>query len=333
MGAPPADGPEAHASDEEPRILCFATQGAEHLDAERLRYLLEPLAPVSFAFDRASKLRSAVRLVREARARRAQLIVMEGTGLAGGAAVLALSFAAKVPFVLSSGDEVGPYLALRSPIAGFLGGIYERLLCRRCAGYIGWTPYLVGRALTFGAPHAMTAPGWPRDQAARGARDAIRGQLGIPADALVVGLVGSLNWRARVGYSYGAELVSAVRRTRRPDVVACIVGDGPGSERLREEWPGRIWDRGSSCRAAWRQARWPTTSRRSTSRICRRASTASVLFATRRSSASTWRASCRSSPAGSRRRTTSTRATCGGCRATTRGARSTWTRWSSSWNP
>jgi glycosyltransferase involved in cell wall biosynthesis len=239
MGAPATDGPDGHAHDADaqaqaPRILCFATQGAEHLDAERLRCLLEPLEPVSFAFDRAGKLRSAVRLIREARARRAQLIVMEGTGLAGGAAVLALSFTSRIPFVVSSGDAVGPYLALRSSLAGVLGGIYERLLCRRCAGYIGWTPYLVGRALTFGAPHAMTAPGWPRDRAAGGARDAIRGALGIPADALVVGLVGSLNWRARVGYSYGAELVNAVRRSRRTDLVACIVGDGPGSERLRK---------------------------------------------------------------------------------------------------
>jgi glycosyltransferase involved in cell wall biosynthesis len=239
VGASTAEEPDehahnVHARERGARILYFATQGAEHLDAERLGYLLEPLEPVSFAFQRTGKLRSALGLVREARARRPRLIVMEGTGLAGGVALLALSFTSKVPFVFSSGDAVGPYLSLRSSLAGLLGGIYERLLCRRCAGYIGWTPYLVGRALTFGAPHAMTAPGWPREQASSEARDAIRGALGIPRDALVVGLVGSLNWRARVGYSYGAELVSAVRRSRRTDLVACIVGDGPGSERLRE---------------------------------------------------------------------------------------------------
>ena len=228
------DGPDVHARDGAARILCFATQGEQHLDAERLRYLLEPLGAESFAFDRARRLRSAVGLFREVRARRPRLIVMEGTGLAGGLTLLALSFASRVPFVLSSGDAVGPYLALRSPLAGLVGAVYERLLCRRCAGYIGWTPYLVGRALTFGAPHAMTAPGWPREQAAGGARAAIRARLGIPEDALVVGIVGSLNWRVRVGYSYGAELVRAVRRTQRTDIVACIVGDGPGSERLRE---------------------------------------------------------------------------------------------------
>ncbi len=243
MSSTHADGPGVQATQRGARILCFATQGEEHLDAERLRYLLEPFAPESFAFDHGRKLRSAVNLFREVRARHPSLVVMEGTGLAGGVTLLALSFTARVPFVLGSGDAVGPYLALRSPLAGRIGGVYERLLCRRCAGYVGWTPYLVGRALTFGARRAMTASGWPREQARAGAREEIRARLGIAEDALVVGIVGSLNWRARSGYSYGAELVRAVRRTQRADVVACIVGDGPGGERLREMAGGDLGSR------------------------------------------------------------------------------------------
>jgi hypothetical protein len=216
------------------QILCFATHGEDHLDAERLRYLLEPLSPQSYPFDHARKLRSAIGLARVVRTQRPSLVVMEGTGLAGGITLLALSIVLRVPFVVASGDAVGPYLSLRSRLAGILGGLYERLLCRRCAGYIGWTPYLVGRAITFGARHAMTAQGWPRDHASDGARETIRKQLGIPEDALVVGLTGSLNWRARIGYAYGAELVRAMRDVKRRDVVVCIVGDGPGRERLIE---------------------------------------------------------------------------------------------------
>jgi hypothetical protein len=213
-------------------ILGFATQGSEHLDAERMRMLLEPLGGEMFAFDRAHKARSAARLIAVARRRRPRLIVMEGTGIAGGAAVLAIRAALGIPYVVSSGDAVGPYLRLRSRAAGAIGGLYERLLCRRCAGYLGWTPYLVGRALTFGAPRAMTAAGWTRSAPAAGAREAVRRRLGIATDAVVVGLVGSLNWRAGVGYTYGAELVEAIRRLTRTDVVACIVGDGNGRERL-----------------------------------------------------------------------------------------------------
>ncbi len=216
------------------RILCFATQGHGHIEGERIRALLEPLRPDDYAFDRSAKLRSAVGLVRAVRAQRPQLIVMEGTGTAGGLTLIAMDAILGVPFVVSSGDAVGPYLRLHSRLAGLLGGLYERLLCRRCAGYVGWTPYLVGRALTFGAPRGMTAPGWTRGRASDGARERIRARLGISSDALVVGLVGSLHWSDSVGYVYGAELVRAVRRVRRRDVVVCVVGDGNGRQRLEE---------------------------------------------------------------------------------------------------
>lgn len=216
------------------RILCFATQGHAHLDGERIRELLEPLGTDVFRFERAGKVRSAVGLLRAVRAQRPQLVVMEGTGLAGGLALLAMGVMWGTPFVVCSGDAVGPYLHLHSRLIGVLGGLYERVLCRRCAGYVGWTPYLVGRALTYGAPRGMTAPGWARGRPSDGARERIRSRLGIAADALVVGLVGSLHWDERIGYTYGAELVRAVRQVARRDVVACIVGDGSGLQRLED---------------------------------------------------------------------------------------------------
>jgi glycosyltransferase involved in cell wall biosynthesis len=216
------------------RILCLATQGRTHTDTVRIRVLLAGLDVEELDFDRSHKLRSAVRLLRDIRARRADLIVMEGTGTAGGLTLLLAHALMRVPYVLSSGDAVGPFLGLRSRLLGALGGAYERLLCRNCAGFVGWTPYLVGRALTFGAPRAMTAPGWARNAPAAGARERVRAELGIAPEAIVVGLAGSLNWNARFGYVYGAELVQAVRRTGRADLVACIVGDGDGLSRLRE---------------------------------------------------------------------------------------------------
>jgi glycosyltransferase involved in cell wall biosynthesis len=216
------------------RIMCFATHGYDHLDAQRLHSLLESVGPETYAFDYDRKISSAVGLLKTVLARRPSLIVMEGTGIAGGVAVMAIDAVLGIPFVVCSGDAVGPYLRLRSRLAGLLGGLYERLLCRRCAGYVGWTPYLVGRAITFGARRAMTAPGWARGRASDGAREEIRRRLDIPADALVVGLVGSLDWKESVGYGYGLELVRAVRRVQRPDIVACIVGDGPGRRQLEE---------------------------------------------------------------------------------------------------
>src|SRR5436305_14994102 len=78
----------------------------------------------------------------------------------------------------------------------------------------------------------MTAAGWTRDHPAPEARTKTRARLGIPEDALVVGLVGTLVWTESVGYVYGAELARAVRRTKRTDIVVGIVGDGSGRQHL-----------------------------------------------------------------------------------------------------
>jgi glycosyltransferase involved in cell wall biosynthesis len=215
-------------------VVCFATQGQGHIEGERIRVLLESLEPLEFPFDRAHKLRSAIGLFKQVRARKPDLVVMEGTGTAGGLTLLVVKALLGVPFVFSSGDAVGPYLGLHSRLLGALGTLYERLLCRRCAGFVGWTPYLVGRALTYGAPRGMTAAGWTRNGPAPGSRERVRRALGVADDTLLVGLVGSLHWNEKVGYVYGTELVQAIRKVQRRDVAVCIVGDGDGLRRLQE---------------------------------------------------------------------------------------------------
>lgn len=220
------------------KVLCFATQGCASRDEERIRALLAPLEPSVFPFRRGSKARSALALVREIWRSRPDVVVMEGTGVAGGVALLLLRLLCGTRYVVSSGDAVAPYLASRAPWLKVLAGLYERALCRCSAGYVGWTPYLVGRALTFGAPRAMTAPGWAPFEANGDARQGVRRRLGIPDDALVFGIVGSLDWNPRLEYCYGWELVQAVRGVDRPSVVALVVGDGSGLEHLREAAAG-----------------------------------------------------------------------------------------------
>jgi hypothetical protein len=157
---------------------------------------------------------------------------MEGTGVAGGLAVLA-GRVAGVRYVVSSGDAVAPYLSSFRPWLRPFARAYEGILCSRSAGFIGWSPYLVGRALTLGASRAMTAANWAAGVPHRPIdRGAARRRFGIPEGALVFGLVGSLAWHERAGYCYGAELVGAVTRLRRRDVVVLIVGDGSGRRRL-----------------------------------------------------------------------------------------------------
>jgi glycosyltransferase involved in cell wall biosynthesis len=223
-----------------PRVACFATQGTGTLDEERVRTLLEPLEPSVLPFDRANKLTAALRLVLRIRREQPDLVVMEGTGIAGGAALIACRILLGCRYVVSSGDAVGPYVRLVSRGLAPIAALYERILYRLSAGFIGWSPYLAGRALTFGTPRAMVAAGWAPDRSSTGSRSETRTALGIPEDAIVFGLVGSLAWSDRSGYCYGLELVQALRETSRSDLRVVIVGDGDGRSRLERMASGEL---------------------------------------------------------------------------------------------
>ena len=218
-----------------PSLLGFSTLGAGSSDEARLRALLSAFSPEWFQFDRRAKLRMWWQLIRTL-ARRAHEVIMEGTGIAGGLALMLGRVIFGTRYVVSAGDAVGPFIAAQHVFLGPLFGLYERLLYRGSAGFIGWTPYLVGRALSFGAPHAMTVPGWApflrTEQQLTAARRQIRERFGIPREALVVGIVGSLTWNARIGYCYGLELVRGMRGLDRSDLWILIVGDGTGRSRL-----------------------------------------------------------------------------------------------------
>jgi glycosyltransferase involved in cell wall biosynthesis len=218
------------------QVACFATQGTGSGDEARLVALLAPLAPQLLPFDRARKTRSSTKVLWHLVRQRPDIVITEGTGLGGGLALMAARLLGGIPYIVSSGDAIAPYLALTHPWLRLPGSVYEHLLCRLAAGYVGWSPYLAGRAISFGAPRAMTAAHWagviPTSEERQRLRAAVRAELGIPDDAVVVGLVGSLTWAKRRSYCYGLELVRAARQTSRGDLRILIVGDGTGRRRL-----------------------------------------------------------------------------------------------------
>jgi len=224
------------------KVLAFATLGQGSSDESRILNLLRAFSPTMFPFDRVRKIRSFWRLMGEIRRSRPDLIVMEGTGIAGGMALILSRLLLGQRYVVSSGDAVGPWVASRFRLLGPVFGLYERLLCRLATGFIGWTPYLAGRALTFGTPRAITAAGWapftrtPEERAAD--RLKTRARLGIPLENLVIGIAGSMVWSGRYGYCYGKELVEAARRIRRPDVTFLLIGDGNGRSNLEARSAG-----------------------------------------------------------------------------------------------
>jgi hypothetical protein len=217
------------------RGLALATKHVAH-DQARLRSLLGPLEADFhvFPFDPDRKLASALRLLRTIHRDRPAIVVMEGTSVAGGAPLLLARALLGTRYVVVGGDAIGPFIAAHRHALGVPAWVYEYLLMRFCAGFVGWTPYLVGRALTLGAPRAITAPGWAAHESRPEGRRNVRDRLGIADDTIVFGIVGSLNWTERVEYTYGAELVRALRRTSRQDILVLIVGDGSGLGHLEE---------------------------------------------------------------------------------------------------
>jgi hypothetical protein len=224
------------------RLLVFSTLGSGSNEETRIRDLLRQFSPEVFPFDRTRKVRMFWRLLGAIHQARPELVVMEGTGVTGGAALILARLLFGCRYVVSSGDAVGPWVGGQIRILGPLFALYERILCRLAAGYIGWTPYLTGRALTFGARRVMTAAGWapfvrtPAEQAADCVQT--RSRLGVPLANLVVGIAGSMAWSNRHRYCYGWELVEAAYRVRRTDVTFLLVGDGTGRARLEQRCRG-----------------------------------------------------------------------------------------------
>ena len=223
-----------------PRIFWFATKGSGTNEALRIDTLLSKFeGRKEIPFSKKSKVAGFIEIMKAVSAEKPALVVMEGTGISGGAACLYGRLIHGVPYVFSSGDAVGPFMRTHHWLAGVPFELYERLLCRFSAGFIGWTPYLCGRAMTFGSPRAMTAAGWPLGSNRSPVdllekKKKMREKLGISREAIVVGIVGALEWNARRRYCYGWDLVECARRLQRQDVTFLIVGGGTGIDRLRE---------------------------------------------------------------------------------------------------
>ncbi len=218
--------------------MVFATKGTGSNEEERIKALVSGHKSCLLPYDKQAKWKSFLRLLRVFRATEPSLIVMEGTGIAGGLACMIGRLFFGHRYVVSSGDAVGPYVGSHYVMLGPIFDLYERLLCRWSSGFIGWTPYLVGRALTFGAPRGMTAPGWVIGRTLEDlaeSRRRVRERWGIQEQTIVFGIAGAIIWNKRRRYCYGSELVRAIRQVERQDIAVVVIGDGSGLEILKRE--------------------------------------------------------------------------------------------------
>jgi glycosyltransferase involved in cell wall biosynthesis len=233
------------------QVLCINTGGAGSLYEPRARRLAATLGAdvTHFAVDRSvPRERSSRSIWQLLKSRRWDMVYLEGTGIAAGVNLIRAAICWKQPFVVSSGDPIGGFFQVtRGPVISPLFDLYERLLYRSCSGFVGWTPYLTGRAIQMGARRGVTVEGAVDLETffpySRVERIAARQKYGLNPDHLVCGVIGSLEWVRRQSYCYGLELIESLKRLKRPDVSVLIVGDGNGRAILESAVPAGLRSR------------------------------------------------------------------------------------------
>ena len=232
-------------------MLCINTAGKggqDEIRAHRLAATL-PADITHFDVDRTiSRLASSHLIWNLLKSTKWNLVYQEGSSIASGVSLIRAALSWGQPFVVSCGDPIGGFMHVtKGPILGYTFDLYEHLLYRTCAGFVGWTPYLTGRALTWGAKRAATVEGavdtsifYPYAEAERGV---LKQKFGLNPSHLVCGVVGSLKWTPRQAYVYGLELVEMLKLVKRLDISVLIVGDGDGRVLLEKRIPDHLKSR------------------------------------------------------------------------------------------
>jgi glycosyltransferase involved in cell wall biosynthesis len=165
--------------------------------------------------------------------RSSDLVYVIDPGRTGFPAVVA-AWLARRPVVVEMGD---PQAALyrnagRGRLSILAGGLIDWLVGRGATAVVVRGRGLVD-AVRLRARWVEIPDGVDVDRFVPNADNSLRRELGIPDDALVAGLVGSLRIGRRAEATYGWDLVEAMSLLRDQPIWALIVGDGDGADPLR----------------------------------------------------------------------------------------------------
>jgi hypothetical protein len=233
------------------KVLCLNTGGEGSLDSRRSRSLGSKLQAEVTYHDlnlKIGKIAASQEVWQIISGSKWDLIYQEGSGIAGGINLIRAAKSWQQPYVISTGDPIGGFFRVtKGLLIGNMMEIYERSLYKNCTAFLGWTPYLTGAAIKLGAKRAITIEGGadfelfqPKSAAER---LSFRQKFGVPEHHLVCGVVGSLLWNNRQSYSYGYELIEALKLVKRDDITVLIVGDGSAKERLQSLVPEALRSR------------------------------------------------------------------------------------------
>lgn len=169
------------------------------------------------------------------RATRPDLVLVFDVGVAGAVVSLVYGRLRRVPVIVDTGDVVWALLRAtgqRGRLTCDLVRAYERQILRsattvtvRAASLCEYLQECGISRVEFLAEGVDTELFRPLEVSA------LRARLGL-ADALTVGVVGSLGWNPRFRWCYGMELIEAMARLEGVPIKGLIVGEGPGFPHL-----------------------------------------------------------------------------------------------------
>jgi glycosyltransferase involved in cell wall biosynthesis len=161
--------------------------------------------------------------------RRSDLVYVVDPGRRGFPSAVAAWVVGR-PVIVEMGDPQAPLYRAggRGRASVLAGGTIDWIVARRARGVVVRGKGLAG-VLSLRVPWIEIPDGVDTDLFVPGADGDLRSRLGLPEDALVVGLTGSL----RGSSPYGWDLVEALSLLRDRPVHGLVVGDGDGLENLR----------------------------------------------------------------------------------------------------
>jgi glycosyltransferase involved in cell wall biosynthesis len=226
--ARPAPASRPRAS-EPTRILVVVNERALESNMLRRAHTFRELLAPDFELEVVSAPRQATL----ADARAAEVVYVIDPGKVGFPAALR-GWAARRPVVVEVGDpQADLYRAqARGRRSVWTGAAIDTMVARYATAVVVRGGELAD-VLDLRVPWIEIPDGVDVEFFRPGVDGGLRKQLGIPADVLVVGLVGSLRRGRRPESTYGWDIVEALSLLRDAPVFGLIVGDGDGLAALR----------------------------------------------------------------------------------------------------
>lgn len=221
-----------------PRVAFLVNGEPQSAMGERARAFADRLSPqfdVRLTYREGGKLSSIGRMLRALAADRPALVYVLDIGYSGIIAAVLWKLASRARLVVDTGDaihELAKAVGERGRLGLALTDWLERVALRAADHVVVRGTRHVDVLRARGVERVTVVQDGVETAQFAGDGAAARRALGIPEDAFVVGVLGSVTWIPREGRCYGWELVDMLAVLPDPDIRALVVGDGSGIPHL-----------------------------------------------------------------------------------------------------